>query len=62
VADCAHLEVQQSRCVECGACLHEAVLNGACYYCGAVDIDVTVKPAATPIIPADRLVRDKDPS
>jgi hypothetical protein len=38
-------------------CLHEAVLNGACYYCGEVDPEVTVRPAETPVVPADRLRR-----
>jgi DNA polymerase II large subunit len=57
VADCAHPEVQESRCATCGDCLHEVVLNGACYFCGATDIEVTVKPAADQVIAADRLVR-----
>jgi hypothetical protein len=26
-------------CVACKHCLHELVLNGACYYCGETDLD-----------------------
>lgn len=58
---CAHPEVEESRCLRCGACVHEVVLNGACYFCGADDIEVTVKPAETPVIAPERLVRrDRD--
>ena len=54
---CAHEEVEDGRCVRCGACSHEVVLNGACYSCGATDIQVTVKPVPPPVVPADRLRR-----
>lgn len=60
MVDCPHLEVEESRCVACGACVHDVVLNGACYHCGATDIEVTVKPAAEAIIAPDRLVRRDD--
>lgn len=57
MAGCAHPKVSESRCQACGDCLHEVVLNGACYYCGARDIEVTVKEPADPVVPADRLRR-----
>lgn len=36
---CPHSERKDGICVACGDCLHELVLNGACYYCGSEDID-----------------------
>lgn len=43
-------------CRLCGDCLHEIILNGACYLCGATGIRVTIK--ETPdVVPADRLLR-----
>jgi hypothetical protein len=33
------------------------ILNGACYFCGATDVKVTVKAAEPPVVPAARLVR-----
>ena len=58
--DCRHPEVSESVCAVCGACVHDFVLNGACYACGATDIEVTVKSAATDLVPAGNLVRPKD--
>ena len=52
---CTHPEATEGRCLRCGVCLHDVVLNGACVDCGATDIAVTVKPV--PVIPADRLRR-----
>lgn len=52
---CQHPKVAESRCLDCGTCVHEIVLNGACYFCGATDIQVTVRPAEPPVVPADRL-------
>jgi DNA polymerase II large subunit len=56
---CSHsAPVAEGRCTACGDCLHDIVLNGVCYHCGASDIQVTVKPIAdAPVIPATRLRR-----
>ena len=54
--ECRHFEVVDSVCAACGACLHEIVLNGACYYCGAEGVVVTNKPEpADPVVPLARL-------
>jgi hypothetical protein len=53
---CDHPDVVEGRCSHCGACLHEVVLNRVCYFCGAVDPPVTVRPAE-PVVSADRLRR-----
>lgn len=48
----------EGRCSHCGICLHEVVLNRVCYFCGAVDPVVTVRPAEpAPVVPAGRLRR-----
>jgi hypothetical protein len=45
-------------CTACGDCIHDVILNGACVYCGATDIDPKkVSPRTDPIVPADRLRR-----
>lgn len=36
---CPHAERRDGICVACGHCLHELVLNAACYYCGTTDLD-----------------------
>ena len=54
---CPHPRVSEGRCLVCNACTHDVVLNGAWYFCGATDIEVTVVPAETPLVPADRLRR-----
>lgn len=57
-ARCDHREVVEGRCSHCGACLHEVVLNRVCYFCGAVDPPVTVRPAEPPaVVSVDRLRR-----
>lgn len=59
---CAHAERVDGICTACGDCLHELILNGACYYCGTSDLDpiaLSNKPVAPTLIPADRLVRPK---
>jgi hypothetical protein len=56
---CEHREVVDGRCRACGACLHEVVLNRVCLTCGERDPVVTVKPAAPPIVPVDRLRRPR---
>lgn len=45
------------RCQACGACTHEVILNGSCYFCGATDVKATVKPVEPAVVPAARLVR-----
>jgi hypothetical protein len=56
---CPHRERDdQGRCVACGDCLHEVVLNGACLYCGATDLDpVARSPRKDLLVPLDRLRR-----
>jgi hypothetical protein len=58
---CQHVERADGVCAACGHCLHEVILNGACYYCGSTDIDaVAISPKpADPLVPAERLVRKK---
>ena len=56
--DCAHTERRDGVCVACGHCLHEVILNGACYYCGTTDLDpVALSPKK--LVSAERLVRKK---
>jgi hypothetical protein len=53
---CSHPERVDGVCRECGDCAHEVVLNGACFYCGAEDVQVTVKPVAeSAFVPTSRL-------
>ncbi|HWM85647.1 MAG TPA: hypothetical protein VNO33_07410 [Kofleriaceae bacterium] len=52
--------------MRCGACAHEVVLNGACYFCGATALEITVKPVVRAggeavLIPAERLRRPRGP-
>jgi hypothetical protein len=63
-APCAHLDRVDGICTACGHCLHEVVLNGACFFCGTTELDaiaLSPKPADQ-IVPAGRLVRRKPPS
>ncbi len=55
---CPHAERDvRGGCTACGHCLHGVILNGACVYCGATEIDpVAVSPK---VIPVDRLTRKK---
>lgn len=56
---CHHPEVgDDGRCLTCGACAHDLVLNGSCYLCGAEDVALTNKPLegeAAGVVPAARL-------
>ena len=55
---CPHTDRRDGVCVACGHCLHEMILNGACYYCGTTDLDpIALSPKQ--VIPAERLVRKK---
>lgn len=58
---CPHTERKDGVCTACGDCLHEVILNGACYYCGETDLPPRVEPPAADrdIVPADRLKRPK---
>jgi hypothetical protein len=47
-------------CVRCGHCLHEVILNAACFLCGSTDLDpIAMSPKRPVVIPADALVRKK---
>ncbi len=61
MTDCKHTERRDGLCVACGDCLHELVLNGACYYCGTTDLDpIAMSPKKPPsLVPPDQLVRKK---
>ena len=48
----------------CGACTHDVVLNGACYFCGETDLAITVRPVDGAgrdpgLVPAERLRRGR---
>ena len=61
MTECPHTERRDGRCVVCGDCLHEVILNGACYFCGTTELDpIALSPKKPPaVIPADHLVRKK---
>jgi hypothetical protein len=55
--DCPHVERQEGVCIVCGHCLHEVILNGACFYCGTTDLDpIAMSPK---LISPDSLTRKK---
>ena len=60
MTDCPHTERREGVCVACGDCLHEVILNGACFLCGTTDLDpiaLSKKPVEAPLVPPDRLTR-----
>lgn len=60
---CAHAARVDGVCIACGHCLHEVILNRACYFCGSTALDgvaLSPKPAEQ-IVPASRLVRRMPP-
>jgi hypothetical protein len=60
--DCPHLERVEGVCSACGHCLHEVVLNGACFYCGTTELDpieISPKPTAD-FVPANRLGKRRE--
>jgi hypothetical protein len=57
---CSHAERIEGICVACGDCLHELIVNGACFYCGTTELDpaaLSKKDVEPPLVPADRLRR-----
>jgi hypothetical protein len=47
-------------CVVCGDCLHEVILNGACFLCGTTELDpVALSPKKSGLIAPEKLVRKK---
>ena len=53
---CAHTERVEGVCTACGDCLHEVILNGACFLCGTTELEMAKRPA---LIQPDSLVRKK---
>jgi hypothetical protein len=60
-ADCPHPDRIEGVCTACGHCIHELILNGACFYCGTRDLDPAAHTKKPDLIPAGRLTRRKDP-
>lgn len=57
---CGHDERREGVCVRCGHCLHDVVLNGACFLCGTTDLDpIAMSPKPPLVIPPGSLVRKK---
>lgn len=57
---CPHAERVEGVCAACGHCLHEVILNGACFLCGTTDLDpIALSRKPVPLIAADRLARKK---
>jgi len=58
--NCPHHEREEGVCVACGHCLHEVVLNAACFLCGTTDLDgIAMSPKKPEVIPVRQLVRKK---
>ena len=58
---CSHQTRTDGVCDACGDCIHDVILNGACFYCGTTDIDPrAISPKQLPdVIAPERLVRKK---
>ena len=57
---CPHRERHEGVCVACGHCVHEVILNGACFLCGTTDLDpIALSPKKPALVPPDQLVRKK---
>lgn len=57
---CPHDERREGVCTACGHCVHEVILNGACFLCGTTDLDpIALSPKKPTVIPAGSLVRKK---
>jgi hypothetical protein len=58
--NCPHTERHEGVCVACGHCLHEVILNAACFLCGTTDLDpIALSPKKSGLIGAEQLVRKK---
>ncbi|NVB77012.1 MAG: hypothetical protein HOV81_01335 [Kofleriaceae bacterium] len=59
-SSCPHTERKEGVCVVCGDCLHEVILNGACFLCGTTELDpVALSPKKSGLIAPEKLVRKK---
>ena len=60
---CNHTERREGVCTACGDCIHEVILNGACFLCGTTELDpIAMSPKKlAALIPADSLARKKSP-
>jgi hypothetical protein len=58
---CPHPARDEGVCTACGHCLHDVILNGACFLCGTTDLDpVAMSPKkAAPLVTVDQLLRKK---
>lgn len=57
---CPHVDRHEGMCTACGHCLHEVILNGACFVCGTTDLDpIAMSPKKPDLIAPDALVRKK---
>jgi hypothetical protein len=57
---CPHRERHEGVCTRCGHCLHEVILNAACFLCGTTDLDpIALSPKKPVVIPPSALVRKK---
>ena len=56
MTDCPHHERVEGVCTTCGHCLHEVILNGACFLCGTTELEVRKK---TTLIEPESLIRKK---
>jgi hypothetical protein len=59
-APCLHSRKQEGLCLDCGACDHEVILNGACFLCGTTDLDpiaMSPKKLDPAMVPVERLRR-----
>jgi hypothetical protein len=61
VTECSHADRKDGVCVACGHCLHELILNRACFYCGTTELDpIALSPKQPPaLVPPERLARKK---
>lgn len=61
MTECKHEERHDGVCVACGHCLHEVILNGACFFCGTTDLDpIALSPKKPPaLIPPAELVKKR---
>lgn len=59
---CPHVEREEGVCTRCGHCIHEIILNGACFLCGTTDLDpIAMSHKPVPLIAPTSLVRKGKP-